>query len=299
MATYTEEEKQSFIVTAILFTALLLGLIFLKYNQNTDLADLEGGGGGGGVTVNFGDSEVGSGSDYESKVLNVTEQVKQQPKASAPDEDEVVSSDLDDAPAVVNTKPITKKEPKKEEAKPEPVKTPPTPKPSKQTNAALDAMINGNSKGGDGDDGVAGNKGKANGSLSSGSYEGDGGSGGGKGGGTGSGDGTGTGLGSGSGSGGGSGAGRGTGAGNYNLAGRKVLTKPAPRYTCNEQGTVVIQITVDETGKVIKAERGRGTTNSAQCLFDQAKQAALSTKFDAGSAATQVGTIRYNFTLTE
>jgi outer membrane biosynthesis protein TonB len=299
MATYTEEEKQSFIVTAMLFTALLLCLLFFKSSQD-GLSELEGGGGGGGVTVNFGDSEVGSGADYESKVLNVTEKVKQQPSASAPAEDEIVASDLEDAPAVVNTpKPVVKKDPKKEDAKPEPVKVPQTPKPSKQTNAALDAMINGNSKGGDGDDGVAGNKGKANGSLSSGSYDGDGGSGGGKGGGTGSGDGTGTGPGSGSGSGGGSGAGRGTGAGNYNLAGRKLVEKPAPRYTCNEQGTVVIQITVNQAGKVIKAERGRGTTNSAQCLFEQAKQAALNTKFDAGTAATQVGTIKYNFTLTE
>jgi outer membrane biosynthesis protein TonB len=299
MATYTEQEKKSLVITIVTFSLLLLALILGKYSESADLTDLEGGGGGGGVTVNFGDSEVGSGADYESKVLNVTEQVKQQPAASAPDEEEVVASDLDDAPTVVKTKPVTVKEPKKEEAKPQPVKVVQPPKPSKQTNAALDAMINGNSKGGDGDDGVAGNKGKANGSLSSGSYDGDGGSGGGTGGGTGSGNGTGTGPGSGSGSGGGSGSGRGTGAGNYNLAGRKVVTKPAPRYTCNEQGTVVIQITVDQSGKVIKAERGRGTTNSAQCLFDQAKQAAINTKFDAGTAATQVGTIVYNFKLTE
>jgi len=300
MATYTEQEKKSFIITAITFTLLLLALIFVKYSGSSkDLVDLEGGGGGGGVTVNFGDSEVGSGADYESKVLEVTEKVKTQPAAAA-QEDEVVASDLDDAPEVVKTRPVTTKpkEPKKEEAKTEPVKPSP-PKPSKQTNAALDNLLNGNNKGGDGDDGVAGNKGKSNGSLSSGSYDGDGGSGGGTGGGTGSGNGTGTGPGSGSGSGGGSGSGRGTGVGNYNLAGRKVLTKPAPRYTCNEQGTVVIQITVDQSGKVIKAERGRGTTNSAQCLFDQAKQAAMTTKFDAGTAATQVGSIRYNFTLTE
>lgn len=299
MAGYTEQEKKSLVITTISFGLLLLALILGKYSESASLVDLEGGGGGGGVTVNFGDSEVGSGADYESKVLEVTEKVKSQPAASAAEEDEVVASDLDDAPEVVKTRPVTTKpkDPKKQEAKTEPVKV--TPKPSKQTNAALDALLNGNNKGGDGDDGVAGNKGKSNGSLSSGSYDGDGGSGGGSGGGTGSGNGTGTGPGSGSGSGGGSGSGRGTGAGNYNLAGRKVVTKPAPRYTCNEQGTVVIQITVDQSGKVVKAERGRGTTNSAQCLFDQAKQAAMTTKFDAGTAATQVGTIRYNFTLTE
>ncbi|RZM22575.1 MAG: energy transducer TonB, partial [Pedobacter sp.] len=131
---------------------------------------------------------------------------------------------------------------------------------------------------------------------------GDGGSGGGSGGGTGSGNGTGTGPGSGSGSGGGSGAGRGTGVGNYQLAGRKVLAKPQPRYTCNEQGTVVVEISVDKDGRVTGAQAGvRGTTNSAKCLLDQAKDAALKTKFDSSDSAPekQVGKIVYNFKLTE
>ncbi|MXN92945.1 energy transducer TonB [Flavobacterium sp. Sd200] len=296
MAAYTEQEKKSLIATTLIFGLLLLALILIKYSEKTELADLEGGGGGGGVTVNFGDSDVGSGADFKSEVLEVKQTTKQQPPVASAPEEEIIGSDLEDAPAIANTKPVTKKEPKKEDAKPQPVKAP---QPSKSTSDALSNLLNGNAKGGDGDDGVAGNKGKSTGSLSSGSYDGDGGSGGGRGGGNGSGDGTGTGPGSGSGSGGGSGSGRGTGVGNYNLAGRKVLTKPAPRYTCNEQGTVVIQITVDDSGKVIKAERGRGTTNSAQCLFDQAKQAALNTKFDKGSVAAQVGTIKYNFTLTE
>lgn len=298
MAALTEEEKKSMFSTLTAFILLMVVLIFAKYTSKDELVDLEGGGGGGGVTVNFGDSDVGSGADFTSQVLNVQEQKAVKQPAAAAEEDEIVASDLDDAPAIVNTKPVTKKEPKKEDVKPkpEPVKTP---KPSKSTDDALSNLINGNSKGGDGDDGVAGNKGRSNGSISSGSYSGDGGSGGGRGGGNGSGDGTGTGPGSGSGSGGGSGGGRGTGVGDYNLAGRKVLAKPAPKYVCDEQGVVVVQITVDETGKVIKAERGRGTTNPAQCLFDQAKQAALNTKFNAGTSAQQVGSIRYNFTLTD
>lgn len=296
--TYTEQEKKSFVITAIIFVLLMALLLIKTYSENADLADLEGGGGGGGVTVNFGDSEVGSGADYRSEVLNVTQQAKQQPSASA-QEDEIVASEDEDAPAIVNTKPVTKKEPKKEDAKPVPVKVP---KPSKQTNAALDALINGNNKGGDGDGGGAGNQGKLGGDKNSGGYYGDGGSGGSSGGGTGSGTGTGTGPGSGSGSGGGSGAGRGTGVGNYQLAGRKVLTKPAPRYTCNEQGTVVVEIGVDQNGKVTTATPGaRGTTNSARCLLDQARIAAMNTKFDSSQSAPekQVGKIIYNFKLTD
>lgn len=303
MANLTAEEKKSLAITTITFAVLLLLLFVIKYTQKTDLVDLselEGGGGGGGVTVNFGDSDVGSGADFRSEVLNVAEKVKQVPQAATPaDEEEVVASDLDDAPSVVKTKPVEKKEPKKVETKPIAVKAPPHP--SKSTADALSNLLNGNSKGGDGDDGVAGNKGKLGGDKNSGSYYGDGGSGGGTGGGNGSGNGTGTGPGSGSGSGGGSGAGRGTGVGNYQLAGRKNLNTPKPQYRCNEEGTVVITITVNQSGRVIKAERGRGTTNSAQCLFDQAKQAALDTKFESSESApdTQVGKIIYNFKLTD
>lgn len=301
MAPLTEEEKKSMISTLTAFILLLGVLFFAKYTSKNELVDLEGGGGGGGVTVNFGDSDVGSGSDFTSQVLNVQEQKAVRQPAAAAQEDEIVSSDLDDAPAVVNTKPVVKKEPKKEDVKPkpEPVKTP---KPSKSTDDALANMINGNSKGGDGDDGVAGNKGKSNGSISSGSYNGDGGSGGGTGGGNGSGNGTGTGPGSGSGSGGGSGSGNGTGVGNYKLAGRKVVTKPAPKYTCNEEGIVVVAISVDQSGKVISAAAGaRGTTNPARCLADQAEAAARNTKFDSNPSAAekQSGTIVYNFKLTD
>lgn len=298
----TAEEKKSLAITTVVFALALLLLIVLKYTQKADLVDLaelEGGGGGGGVTVNFGDSDVGSGADFRSEVLNVTEKVKQTPAPSQAEEDEVVASDLDDAPAVVKTKPVVKKDPKKEETKPTTIKGPPHP--SKSTSDALSNILSGNNKGGDGDDGVAGNKGKQGGDRNSGSYYGDGGSGGGTGGGNGSGNGTGTGPGSGSGSGGGSGAGRGTGVGNYQLGGRKNLNTPRPQYRCNEEGTVVVQITVDRSGRVIKAERGRGTTNTAQCLFDQARAAAMDTKFESSDTApaTQVGKIIYNFKLTD
>lgn len=296
----TRQEKESLGITVSIFTILLLGLIFFKYSQKTDLIDLEGGGGGGGVTVNFGDSDLGSGPDYHSEVLKVTEKVKQNVAAASAPQDEVLASEEDDAPAVVRTvKEPIKKVPKKEEAKQPEVKKQ---VPSKTASDALSSILSGNNKGGDGDDGVAGNKGKLGGDKNSGSYYGDGGSGGGSGGGTGSGTGTGTGPGSGSGSGGGSGSGRGTGVGNYQLAGRKVLTKPAPKYTCNEQGTVVVEISVDQSGKVVAAQPGaRGTTNSAKCLLDQAKQAAMNTKFDSSDSAPdkQVGKIVYNFKLTD
>ncbi|MEP6929611.1 MAG: energy transducer TonB, partial [Flavobacterium sp.] len=126
-------------------------------------------------------------------------------------------------------------------------------------------------------------------------YYGSGGSGGGTGGGNGTGNGVGTGSGYGAGSGGGSGGGSG-----YSLGNRKALSKPAPKYTCDEAGKVVVEVTVDQNGRTISATAGiKGTTNLARCLLDQAKIAAMNTKWDADSnaPAKQVGKIIYNFSL--
>lgn len=293
---FSREEKESLAITIAVFSLLLIALVFVGFPQGASgLANLEGGGGGGGVTVNFGDSDVGSGSDFRNEELNVTG--KKQQAASSAAQEEIIGSNLDDAPAVVRTiKPVTST-PSKEQPKPiAPKETPPR----QIKNSALDNILGGNSKGGDGEGGGSGNQGSLSGDRNSGGYSGTGGSGGGSGGGTGSGTGTGLGPGSGSGSGGGSGAGRGTGVGDYTLAGRKALAIPEPKYTCNEEGRVVVQIAVDRSGKVISATPGaRGTTNTAKCLQDQAKAAALKARFDAGDSDKQIGTIVYNYRLTE
>lgn len=301
MREYTKQEKQSATITFVIFLMIFLPLIFLRYTITDPdplealLALEEGGGGGGGVAIDFGDSEVGAGIRELSQVKSSTASA---PAVSAPSEEVVGSSD-DEAEAVANTKPVQNKDPRMENAKPETPKKPVVP--AKPTNAALDNLLRGADSGGDGNTGQSGNQGRSNG-ISNGGYDGDGGSGGGRGGGTGSGNGTGTGPGSGSGSGGGSGGGRGTGVGDYNLSGRKMVARKSPQYTCNEEGRVVVQITVDQSGKVIAAVPGaRGTTNPARCLADQAKDAAMSTKFDAKPDAPekQTGTIIYNFKLTE
>ena len=80
------------------------------------------------------------------------------------------------------------------------------------------------------------------------------------------------------------------------------MNTPRPKYNCNEEGVVVVQISVDKSGTVINANPGvRGTTNSAKCLLDQAKIAAMNTKWqaDATAAETQIGKIIYNFKLTQ
>ncbi len=94
----------------------------------------------------------------------------------------------------------------------------------------------------------------------------------------------------------------GEGGGNYRLGNRQALSKPKPAYECNEEGNVFVSITVDKSGNVVSAQPGaKGTTNSAPCLLESAKAAALKTKFspDDTAPAKQIGLIIYNFSLSE
>ena len=295
----SSDQKKSLLLTTAIYAVILILLFFIRfwppYNPENNVALAEGGG-GGGVTVNFGDSDLGSGANYKSEVLNVKNQAKATPAKATPDEAIITQENsADDANDVVIP---VKEKPKKPTPVVKPVTkpVPEKPKVSNSTNDALSSIMKGSNKGGDGDDKVAGNKGKANGSLGSNGYYGSGGSGGGTGGGNGTGNGIGTGSGYGAGSGGGSGGGSG-----YSLNGRKALSKPKPNSDCsNETGTVVVQITVDKNGNTISAVPGvKGTTITAKCLREQAKMAAMNTKWDADSnaPAKQTGTITYNFSL--
>jgi outer membrane biosynthesis protein TonB len=289
----SSDQKKSLLLTTLLVGTVLLILFFIRFWPPANLEELPGGGGGGGVSINFGDSDLGSGANYKSEVLDVKNQAKQTPTNNTPEE-AILSQENSTEESVVipqKVKPLKPTPVLKEEPKPVEVK----PKVSNTTNDALSNIMKGSNKGGDGDDKTSGNKGKSNGSLSSKGYYGTGGSGGGTGGGNGMGNGIGTGSGNGLGSGGG--AGNGTG---YSLGNRKAISKPAPKYTCNEEGKVVVEVAVDKNGKTINAIAGvKGSTNTAKCLLDQATIAAMNTRWDASSDAPekQVGKIVYNFNL--
>lgn len=296
-STISSDQKKSFLYTAAIYAVILILLFFIRfwppYNPENNVALAEGGG-GGGVTVNFGDSDLGSGANYKSEVLNVKNQVRQTPAKATPDEailSQENATDENDVIVPVKEKPKKNTPVEKPITKPVPEK----PKVSNSTNDALSSILKGSNKGGDGNDKTAGNKGKAGGSLGSSGYYGTGGSGGGTGGGNGTGNGIGTGSGYGAGSGGGSGGGSG-----YSLGNRKALSKPAPKYTCDEAGKVVVEVTVDQNGRTISATPGiKGTTNTASCLLEQAKIAAMNTKWapDSNAPVKQTGKIIYNFSL--
>lgn len=291
----SSDQKKSLLISTLLFGTLLLILFFIRFWPPANLEELTGGGGGGGVSINFGDSDLGSGANYKSEVLDVQNKAKQTPSKSTPEEAILSQENTTEESVVIlqKEKPLKHKPILKEEPKPVVVTKP---KVSNNTNDALSSILKGSNKGGDGDDKTAGNKGKSNGSLSSNGYYGTGGSGGGTGGGNGTGNGVGTGSGYGAGSGGGSGNGTG-----YSLGNRKAISKPKPNSDCsNETGMVVVEVTVDKNGNTISAISGiRGTTITAKCLKDQARLAAMNTKWSASTDASekQVGKIVYNFNL--
>ncbi|MCH3884605.1 energy transducer TonB [Tenacibaculum aquimarinum] len=268
-----KHKRKSAIITSI----LLLLLLYLVFNFGMKYLDPPEE---YGLAINFGNSEVGSGEPVEKTKTQpaeqkveeqIVEEVKEIPKEII--QEEIITDDTaEDVPVVEKVK-ETPKEPVKEEPKKEVPKEEPKPKPSKEAQNALDNLLNGNSSDGapkgEGDDDKPGVKGNENGDPNSNKYYGN----------------------SGSGSG-----------GNYNLSGRKALSKPIQKPDCQEEGTVVVSIEVDNNGRVIKAIPGvKGSTNTAPCLLKPAKEAALKTKWNADGNAPikQKGTIIYKFSLSK
>jgi hypothetical protein len=232
-----------------------------------------------GIAVNFGTTDTGSGNIQPTEAIkSAPKQAESEPVSQPKSEikEEVVTQDNEDAPVIKKeeTKKQQNETPKKVEPKKEPPKKP-DPKPDKSTSDALSSLINGpksdgTTKGGEGDDNIAGDKGNPNGDPNASAYYG-----------------TGKGL---------------DGDGNYLLGGRKALNKEKFVQDCNEAGTVVVSIEVDRSGKVISATAGvRGTTNNSRCLLEPAKRAALATRFnsDDKAPAKQIGKIIYRFSLSQ
>ncbi|MGB3948475.1 MAG: energy transducer TonB [Bacteroidia bacterium] len=86
------------------------------------------------------------------------------------------------------------------------------------------------------------------------------------------------------------------GKGGYDLKGRLLVKKPERMNDSEEEGIVVVEIIVDETGKVIKATPGqRGSTTTSSKLFAKARLAALSAKFNASAEGKQEQRGTYTF----
>ena len=84
----------------------------------------------------------------------------------------------------------------------------------------------------------------------------------------------------------------------YVMAGRKMTKEPKIDNLTMEKGIVVVEITINKYGNVIKAVPGiEGSTTTSNYLFTKAKQAAQSVMFDTGPTMPleQKGTITITF----
>lgn len=87
----------------------------------------------------------------------------------------------------------------------------------------------------------------------------------------------------------------------FSLVGRSLVSHPLPVNVSQDEGTVVVRITVDRQGNIIQAVPGeRGTTTTSPYLLGLAKKAAMGTKFTATNDASipqQSGTMTIKFEL--
>ncbi len=86
----------------------------------------------------------------------------------------------------------------------------------------------------------------------------------------------------------------------YFIKNRHDVYMANPLYTCPEymNGLIVVDIQLDQSGKVIKAKYNpKKSTNKAECLIESAVEAALDSFFNAdnNAPALQQGYITYNF----
>lgn len=243
-----------------------------------------------GVAVNFGSSDTGSGMVQPKEILAsestpVTEPIEEietvptdESSESAASEEVLTSEDLESiafknvqaekAKLQVETNEQEKAE---AQAKLEIDRLKKESDLKAKKKAQLDALMGGigadqgTDKGSEGDDESAGDKGQLDGKPYASSYFGS--------------------------------AGSGNGGVGYGLndRGRPNRTKVIPE--CDEEGTVVVEIYVNQNGSVIKAIPGEKGTTGGSCLFDAARKTALSHKWPADPKAPikQIGFVIVDF----
>jgi outer membrane biosynthesis protein TonB len=88
----------------------------------------------------------------------------------------------------------------------------------------------------------------------------------------------------------------------FGLNGRRLESRGKVVQDCNQEGVVVVRITVNRQGDVVQAEPGvKGSTNTHPCLLQPAKETAMLHKWfpDAKAPAQQVGFVVIQFKLGE
>jgi len=82
----------------------------------------------------------------------------------------------------------------------------------------------------------------------------------------------------------------------FSLKNRKKIHIPIPVYLCEVDGKIVVNITVNASGKVIDTYLNTSSTSDNECLIGHAMDYAKQSKFSAdASKKTQIGSITFYF----
>ncbi len=82
----------------------------------------------------------------------------------------------------------------------------------------------------------------------------------------------------------------------YSLVNRKHKYLPTPIYLCEESGKIVINITVNTSGKVTGTSYNNASNSSNNCLIEHALEYAEKARFNRNtSEGAQIGTITFYF----
>lgn len=277
----TPEKKKAAILTGL--TGLLLLLLFFALGLRYLDPPISYG-----MEVNFGMTNTGQGSTQpmappaskptpvQQTQTEIEEQTTPPPqKTSTPIPEKILSEKESEVPINQKEKQLEQRQKVEKEA-PIEEQEPPKPKISEATKNLVSNLIQsekptpGEKTPGEGEEGTPGDQGKPKGNPYASSYYNR------------------EGLG-----------GEGT---RYGLNGRSLQNNGKIVQKCNQEGTVVVRITVNQNGEVIQAEPGvKGSTNTHPCLLEPAKKTAQTHKWfaDVNAPKRQIGFVVIQFKLGE
>ncbi len=240
--------------TIIFHVLVLIALLFLALRTPLPLPGEEG------VEVSLGYDETGSGLTQPEKIQPIQ---RIEPKIIKPEPKEIITQDVEEAPALVEKKEeVIKQEEEPVEEVVEEVKEEPKVNPKA---LYTPQKKDDNQSGNQGNDTKESDQGIETGSKNSKKPDGT--------------------------------AGMGNGI-SFDLEGRGSIHLPKPAYNSMEQGKVVVKIWVNKQGKVTRVQTGvKGTTIADPQLRKLAQDAAGKSVFtpDPNASDVQTGTITYNF----
>jgi len=255
----TKQERHSARLTALIALLLIL-LLFVVGPPYMDPPEEYG------VAVNFGTTDFGSGTKQTQTPTPTNNEDIPEPnetKTAVASEsisnstEEVLTSDEEAAIAVkkVDQEALKKQVEEEAKAKADAERIRKENEAKERKKKALDDLMggigadNGNTSGSEGDDDIIGDKGQLNGDPYAPSYFGS--------------------------------PGSGTGGVGYGLNGRGTPTKNKFIPDCDEEGRVVVEIYVNQSGVVTNATAGKQGTTGDICLYEAARKTALAHKWPA------------------